>query len=505
LLKAQIEKQQAELREYKKRLSMHGNIKRSPSSTSDFHIRNFSGSLGDGFQFDFANFGSQSVGQHNAALGSPGNPHSTIEQQDNVAPGTTRSLSQKSPAHVQSQDGYGSQVAQSLSPQEKANIGTTFPSDDTSNLPTYNNTNDSPDFSNLLTNSNLNDLFSPSLFKSANLDAYLSGGQLDSGSSDARTFTADNGGDTTAGLNRAFQFNGDSNASDTTSPSASSNSQWNANGITTSSCETSPEPYAEGPSARNKSLASNSLASPQNSLLSSYNSNSPHALSNVQNMSTPNLGSIDYSVPSAAGFDPVLFGDYRESQAAIVGSGDFTGGFFDDALYTAPVDYSSPSSLFGILQTPQSTTFSPVSTRASTTGMPSSKKLLAEMEKAGDGEETATSHGGSFISCNKIWYSPLHPQMEHLSTSANASISRRTQLQNNPDFQDGKFDLDQLCSELRTKAKCSETGMMVPKEHVDKALAKLGSKETASQFVAEHPYLTFDPNGLDDLMKKFSR
>jgi AP-1-like factor len=222
-------------------------------------------------------------------------------------------------------------------------------------------------------------------------------------------------------------------------------------------------------------------------------------------MSTPNLGSIDYSVPSAAGFDPVLFGDYRESQAAIVGSGDFTGGFFDDALYTAPVDYSSPSSLFGILQTPQSTTFSPVSTRASTTGMPSSKKLLAEMEKAGDGEETATSHGGSFISCNKIWYSPLHPQMEHLSTSANASISRRTQLQNNPDFQDGKFDLDQLCSELRTKAKCSETGMMVPKEHVDKALAKLGSKETASQFVAEHPYLTFDPNGLDDLMKKFSR
>jgi AP-1-like factor len=78
-------------------------------------------------------------------------------------------------------------------------------------------------------------------------------------------------------------------------------------------------------------------------------------------------------------------------------------------------------------------------------------------------------------------------------------------LQNNPDFQDGKFDLDQLCSELRTKAKCSETGMMVPKEHVDKALAKLGSKDTSSRFVTEHPYLTFDSNGLDDLMKKFSR
>jgi AP-1-like factor len=421
-LKAQIEKQQAELREYKKRLSMHGHIKRSPSaSTSDSHIQNFSGSLGDNFQFEFANFGSQSVGQQNAALGSLANPRSTIEQQDGAATGTVHSLSRSSSSPLQNQNGYGNQVAKSLSPQASANDRTTFASDSTANLPLF-NTNDPQDFSNLLANKDLNDLFSPSLLKSANLDSYLSGGQFDLASSDARNFTADNGGDTTAGLNRAFQFNGDSNASDTTSPSASSNSQWNANGVTTSSCETSPEPYNEVPSARNKSLASNSLASPQNSLISSFNNNSPNALSNAQANLTPNFGNIDYSVPSAADFDPVLFGDYRESQAAVVGSGDFTGGFFDDALYTAPVDYSSPSSLFGILQPPQPTTFSPASTQASTTGMPSSKTLLAYMEKARDGEDPVTSAGGSFISCNKIWYGHAYSHSTTSSTSANAAI-----------------------------------------------------------------------------------
>jgi AP-1-like factor len=347
-------------------------------------------------------------------------------------------------------------------------------------------------------------LFSPGLLKSANLDAYFSNTQSNSDLGNAKTYTADNGGDSTAGLNRVFQFNGDSNASDTTSPSASSNSQWNANGITTSSCETSPEPYNDAPSARNKSLTTTIFASPQNSALSSYNSDSPNTLPTGPISSTSNFGTIDYSVPSTAGFDPVLFGDYRESQAAIVGAGDFTGGFFDDALYSAPVDYNSPSSLFGILQSPQQTKASPVATQTNAAGAPSSKSLIAEMEKARDGDESATSVDGKFISCNKIWYSS--PQIAvFLSKYSNMIVSHRSQLQNNPDFQDGKFDLDQLCSELRTKAKCSESGMMVPREHVDKALRKLGHKDTAAQAVQDHPHLQFEADSLDAFMKKFSR
>jgi AP-1-like factor len=51
-------------------------------------------------------------------------------------------------------------------------------------------------------------------------------------------------------------------------------------------------------------------------------------------------------------------------------------------------------------------------------------------------------------------------------------------LQSNPDFQEGKFDLDSLCSELRVKAKCSESGVMVDQEHVNEALRKLGQKDS---------------------------
>jgi AP-1-like transcription factor len=42
-----------------------------------------------------------------------------------------------------------------------------------------------------------------------------------------------------------------------------------------------------------------------------------------------------------------------------------------------------------------------------------------------------------------------------------------------PDFQDGSLDIDSLCTELRQKAKCSETGVVINREDVDKALANL--------------------------------
>jgi AP-1-like factor len=498
ILKAQIERQQAELREYKKRLSLQGPIKRSSSSSmSPSQNRSISGSFGDNFQFDFVKFGSQSEGFPNASIGSPNDPRLTIEQTNVAVPGTARSLSQSSPSYPQSQ------AAQSMSPQDTPNSSAPFSLAPDSSLPVY-HANNVDEYSNLLPQSGLDGLFSPSLLKSANLDAFLSNTQPQASTTEARTYTADNGGDTTAGLNRVFQFNGDGNASDTTSQSASPNSQWNNNGITTSSCETSPEPYNDGPLHKNKSMPANSLTSPQHSVLSSYNSDSPNTLANTQVNLTPSFGNIDYSVPSAAGFDPVLFGDYRESQAAVVGAGDFTGGFFDDALYSAPVDYSSPSTLFGILQSPQQIKLSPASTRASMTGIPSSRSLMAEIEKTRDGEESAASAQSKFISCNKIWYDIHSQRFSGPRRSANTPFCHRSQLQNNPDFQDGKFDLDQLCSELRTKAKCSESGVMVPTEHVDKALRKLVNKDTGSQAVQEHPYLTFQEDSLDDFIKKFS-
>jgi AP-1-like factor len=108
---------------------------------------------------------------------------------------------------------------------------------------------------------------------------------------------------------------------------------------------------------------------------------------------------------------------------------------------------------------------------------------MAEIEKTCDGGDddyglpgapkktkVEQSDGGKFISCNNIWCVSSPLPRDGLLTDARI----RTQLQSNPDFQDGKFDLDGLCSELRVKAKCSESGVMVDQEHVHAALKKLG-------------------------------
>lgn len=202
------------------------------------------------------------------------------------------------------------------------------------------------------------------------------------------------------------------------------------------------------------------------------------------------FGNADLTNPSSANtFDPVLFGDYRDTNDAILGTGDFTGGFFDDALNSASFDYQSPSNLFGILQSPRQTQATlPVPNKPANAPTPS-RNLMAEIQKTCDGgdddyglpgadKNKTQAEGGKFISCNNIWYVYRdHPW----GTIAPANNANRTQLQSNPDFQEGKFDLDGLCSELRVKAKCSENGVMVDQEHVNAALKKLGKKDEAGK------------------------
>ena len=87
----------------------------------------------------------------------------------------------------------------------------------------------------------------------------------------------------------------------------------------------------------------------------------------------------------------------------------------------------------------------------------------------------------------------------------------RTQLQSNPDFQDGKFDLDGLCSELRAKARCSESGVMVDQDHVDKALKKLGKTKAENERDNSGPpepesqgHIMFEQDSWDNVLKKLS-
>lgn len=426
ILKAQVERLQVELREYRQRLSLNGNAstRSPPLGASRSQHRSSSGGSGN-FQFDFPKFG---------AL--PGSQLSGQGQNGSATPPSTN----QSP--IANSNGYGVPQSQQATRQNsQARSNSPQPTNSTSsglrtsagqnNFQSYSNGNNMRGFSNTLpqmNNSNgsgdpFGDLFSPSIMKTAS----------HTGNQDGNYFTSqqpvkcnnasnDSGTDSTSGLSRVFQFNSGSNASDSNSPSASSQSQWN--GANNSSCGTSPEPSHNGPAENKKSMDKiSSKISPPQAQSQQYNNNAIQA--NNINFATVNTNT-DLNVPSLDSFDPVLFGDYRENQDNMFGGNEFGNGFFDDALnpYSGALDYASPSNLFGILQSPQPAQqdLNPSQTVPTSETAPS-KNLMAEIEKTRNGgdddyglpatQPSKKEEPGKLISCNKIW----------------------NQLQSNPDFQ----------------------------------------------------------------------
>lgn len=143
-------------------------------------------------------------------------------------------------------------------------------------------------------------------------------------------------------------------------------------------------------------------------------------------------------------FDPVLFGDYRETQDNIL-SQDF-GAFFNDA-YPLP-DLGSPLHNYTDLTTEQS----------------SKQNDLMKMVEAAKNEEVVPDNDKP-MSCNKIWFVLVRASYVEI-----ANFSSRDRLQSMEKFRNGEIDIDNLCSELRSKAKCSEGGAVVDKRDVDKIL-----------------------------------
>ena len=263
-------------------------------------------------------------------------------------------------------------------------------------------------------------LFSPSILKTDNpFDQGLASSisqktQQDSSSSD----------NSFGQPSRVFRFN--STPSNTASPSDSSTSQYNAN----SSCGTSPEPSHNSPGkfkpneiittdgttgsyvchgnsegevafCEKLNMACGNPRNPIPRAKSISNGTPASQIPTKLNASTVSKGTAAVAAKSPAAeingidwlanqnggqFDPMLFGDYRESQDAIVGGGDFTGGFFSDA-FTLP-DFGSPA-VFGHES--------------------HQNNLMAEIEKTQNGvdEEEEMVPGEDptqMLSCNKIWY-----------------------------------------------------------------------------------------------------
>jgi AP-1-like factor len=372
MLRAQVQRLQTELREYRKRLSLNSTgLGRAPAVTSGFASLNTGyGTSTNNFQFDFPKFG--------------GLPGSHIL--DNGPLAKAKKPSTTTPARSNSSGA-------SLSPKTQLN-GTS------SNSPSVNPTGSLTGHPNGLPNSNassstdINGLFSP-MVNGVNSSSVFDYNTNTAGQSSRRST------DSSATQSRVFQFNSGSSTSD--SPSASSVSQDGMG----SSCDTSPEPSHNSPitaldtikeggcGAVNPegevtfcdklNMACGNLRNPIPRALSQSNG-TPAAAAATQSPA-PDFG-LDFLANQNGGqFDPTLFGDYRESQAAIVGDGDFTGGFFNDAFPLA--DFGSPFNI-GDNNTPAIQKSNP----------------LEEIERIQDGLDDEVVPGedpSQLLNCHKIW------------------------------------------------------------------------------------------------------
>jgi AP-1-like factor len=252
-------------------------------------------------------------------------------------------------------------------------------------------------------------------------------------------------------------YNG-SSVSNTDSPSSSSDSHHPS-----SSIGTSPEPSLSSPGNKLNDFGLNTI-SEESQLLNSFGGgNATNPIPPIMSESndyrklsgsaiTPSFDPNGFNwlaQQNGGGFDPVLFGEYREPQNAVV-SQDF-GTFFNDA-FPLP-DLGSPLHNFNDVAPSPLPKADPIS---------QVETVQQEEEEVVPGED-----GGKLMTCNKIWFvTAALPKLNGTYTRA------RDRLQSMEKFRNGEIDVDNLCAELRSKARCSEGGAVVDEREVDRILGK---------------------------------
>ena len=261
-----------------------------------------------------------------------------------------------------------------------------------------------------------------------------------------------------------------SSVSNTDSPSSSSDSHHPS-----SSMGTSPEPSLSSPGNKLNDFGLNTI-SEENQMTNNFGGEASFckklalACGNSTNPIPPMLSESNGGpkLPGSAitpsydpngfnwlaqqnggGFDPVLFGEYREPQNAVV-SQDF-GTFFNDA-FPLP-DLGSPLHNFNDVAP------SPLS-KADPTGQ-------VDTAQKGEEEVVPGEDRGKLMTCNKIWFVQVILSMLH-----DTYTCTRDRLQSMEKFRNGEIDVDNLCAELRSKARCSEGGAVVDEKEVDRILGQ---------------------------------
>lgn len=401
-LRAQVEKLNMELKEYRKRLSLNatGTSYSPPQSATRSSYSN----SGSDFQFAFPKFGdlpgsflkngSMAKTTSPTALGT----RSASASNSNV-PGVARTTSSDS--------------ATGKSPTGRNGV--------TASPQTYQARTNGFDNNNF---GELNGLFSPSILQSAsrsNSSDYIS--------YPGTTTTSINGLARPASISstngKTHMPNGrqGSSTSITGSPASSMSHALD------SSCGTTPESSAESPDNRKSSEGMLSTVNEE-----SKSQDTSEATSNMVKSPFADINGIDWLAQQNGGqFDPVLFGDYRDPQENIINNNSF-GDYFNDAF---PV---------------QDLQDFPSAYNTTEYGSPAPKQdLMQQIDKQKESsplEFIPSNEARQFISCDKLW----------------------DRVQNSKRAQSGQVDMDDLCSQLKAKAKCSGKGAVIEQKDVDAIL-----------------------------------
>jgi AP-1-like factor len=428
LLRAQVERLQMELREYRKRLSVQSNIGRSPPTGNLGSFSNGSEAVSN-YSFDFP---------RSASVASV----SSVPYANMPLFGTGSMQTSPNSASIDfGPSGFLSRHTSTDATSPISNNANTPASDLRSQHGSVSKESPKPFFGQSMLNNGMNARASASpssynIFGGSNITAE----PLDVGG-------VNQNGDSTGQTRGVFQFNSNSSSS----PSASTSSQYGGNGPS-SSAGTSPEPTTGVNKDSNNldtinevkqkefydqmSTACGNTKRPEPLTKSMSGSTSAPSTDAVTANSNPFSSFTDGNVDIFSASWP----EASESNTNFVADGSFAGGYFNE-----------PSSLFGVaspmdwndLTGSMRTGLTPAQQKANPFEVPSPMPKIKEEEVVpGDAQ---------MISCNKIW----------------------DKIQQRPDFKDGSLDIDGLCSELRKKAKCSETGVVIDKNDVDAALQRL--------------------------------
>ncbi|KAL3476277.1 transcription factor PAP1-domain-containing protein [Aspergillus californicus] len=424
LLKAQVERLQVELREYRKRLSWvtHGNALSAINSYPG-NANRLSGLNNNEFAFDFPKFGDLPGGRiFNSGPMSKTNQNKPNDPQ---IPGVLRHSGQPSPS---------SRISTTASPKE-ATSGR--------------HANASPSSNGPRTNHNL----SAYNFRQSAAGRETSNSESPSSSSDSHHFLSSSGTSPEPSVqspaNKHKDFHEEHHHSCGIDGEASFCAQLGM------ACGNIKNPV---PVVRHQSESvTNTPNPPQGNTTNSGTNENVGNSANHENIANydfsgnnDDIAGFDFLAQQNGGqFDPLLFGDWREPQDAILQQ-DFNT-FFDDA-FPLP-DLGSPSHNLS---------------EAGPNTQPK-KSLLEQIDNKMDEEVVPGEDKARMLSCNKIWYDP---RQNRPGSHANDDVTR-DRLQSMEKFRNGEIDVDNLCSELRTKARCSEGGVVVNQNDVDDIIGRV--------------------------------